>query len=54
MPTDNETAVRRFYEGLATGNTALVDGVLAAGWEAVPAMRTGPSPTPASARDSHR
>ncbi|MGI5158913.1 ester cyclase [Microbispora sp. CA-102843] len=44
MPTDNEIAVRRFYEALATGDTALVDEALAADWEAVPAMRTGPGP----------
>jgi predicted ester cyclase len=44
MPTDNETAVRRFYEALATGNTGLVDCALAADWEAIPAMRTGPGP----------
>ncbi|MEV5409755.1 ester cyclase [Thermopolyspora sp. NPDC052614] len=44
MTTDNEIAVRRFYEALATGDTALVDEALAADWEAVPAMRTGPGP----------
>lgn len=35
-------AVRRFYEALNTGDTALVDQALAPGWEAVPALRTGP------------
>ncbi|MEW2549574.1 ester cyclase [Streptomyces sp. NPDC047002] len=44
MPTDNETAVRRFYEALACGDTELVDGALAPGWEAVPALHTGPGP----------
>ncbi|WP_328327761.1 MULTISPECIES: ester cyclase [unclassified Streptomyces] len=44
MPTDNETAVRRFYEALGTGDTALIDEALAADWEAVPAMRTGAGP----------
>ncbi|WP_432924212.1 ester cyclase [Microbispora sp. CA-135349] len=44
MPTTNEIAVRRFYEALATGDTTLVDEALATGWEAVPAMRTGPGP----------
>ncbi|KIF78110.1 hypothetical protein QR77_38520 [Streptomyces sp. 150FB] len=44
MPTDNEIAVRRFYEALATGDTALTDKALTADWEAVPAMRTGPGP----------
>ncbi|TWV38556.1 ester cyclase [Streptomyces misionensis] len=42
MPTDNESAVRRFYEALATGDTSLVDDALAPDWEAVPALRTGP------------
>ncbi|GHH75903.1 hypothetical protein GCM10018793_20570 [Streptomyces sulfonofaciens] len=42
MPTDNEIAARRFYQALATGDTALVDEALAADWEAVPALRTGP------------
>lgn len=37
-----ETMVRSFYEALSTGDTSLVDEVLAPGWEAVPAMRTGP------------
>jgi steroid delta-isomerase-like uncharacterized protein len=34
--------VQRFYEALNTGDTALVDQALASGWEAVPALRTGP------------
>ncbi|MDF6045866.1 hypothetical protein LRD69_27765 [Streptomyces sp. JH14] len=42
MATENEIAVRRFYEALATGDTTLVDEALAPDWEAVPAMRTGP------------
>jgi predicted ester cyclase len=44
MPTDNEIAVKRFYEALATGDTTLVDEALAPGWEAVPPMRTGNGP----------
>ncbi len=44
MATDNEIAVRRFYEALSTGDTALVDEALAADWEAVPPMRTGGGP----------
>ena len=39
-----ETVVRRMYEPLTTGDTALVDQVLAPGWEAVPALPTGPGP----------
>ncbi|CAK7283777.1 ester cyclase [Streptomyces sp. RM1] len=42
MPTDNEIAVKRFYDALATGDTSLVDAALAPDWEAVPALRTGP------------
>ncbi|QLJ02503.1 ester cyclase [Streptomyces sp. NEAU-sy36] len=42
MSTDNEIAVQRFYEALATGDTSLVDEALAPDWEAVPALRTGP------------
>ncbi|MFJ9033723.1 ester cyclase [Streptomyces sp. NPDC102274] len=44
MPTNNEIAVRRFYEALATGDTALVDEALATDWEAVPPLRTGSGP----------
>jgi predicted ester cyclase len=44
MPTNNEIAVRRFYEALSTGDTTLVDEALAAGWEAVPPMRAGGGP----------
>jgi len=42
--TDAETAVRRFYEPLGTGDIAVLDEALAADWEAVPALRTGPGP----------
>jgi steroid delta-isomerase-like uncharacterized protein len=42
--TDNEIAVRRFYEALTTGDTTLVDQALAPGWESVPALRSGPGP----------
>jgi steroid delta-isomerase-like uncharacterized protein len=46
MPTgtvpDSEATVRTFYEALNTGDTTLVDQALADGWEAVPALRTGP------------
>ncbi|SCD54810.1 Predicted ester cyclase [Streptomyces sp. BpilaLS-43] len=44
MPTNNEIVVRRFYEALSTGDTALVDEALAADWEAVPPLRTGCGP----------
>jgi predicted ester cyclase len=44
MANDNEIAVRRFYEALSTGDGALVDEALAAGWEAVPPLRTGGGP----------
>lgn len=44
MATNQETAVRRFYEALSTGDTALVDEALAADWEAVPPLRTGGGP----------
>jgi predicted ester cyclase len=44
MADINEIAVRRFYEALSTGDTALVDLALAEGWEAVPPMRTGAGP----------
>ncbi|MFI6346138.1 ester cyclase [Streptomyces sp. NPDC050560] len=44
MTTENEKAVRRFYEALATGDTTLVDTALAPGWEAVPALRAAPGP----------
>ncbi|MFG7940513.1 ester cyclase [Streptomyces cacaoi] len=44
MANDKEIAVRRFYEALSTGDSALVDEALAAGWEAVPALRTGGGP----------
>jgi predicted ester cyclase len=37
-----ETTVRRFYEALNTGDATLVDQALAPGWEAIPALRTGP------------
>lgn len=40
--SEAETTVRRFYEPLATGDTTLVDQALAPGWEAVPALRSGP------------
>ena len=40
--TEAEIAVRRFYDALSTGDTTLVDEALAADWEAVPALRTGP------------
>jgi predicted ester cyclase len=40
--TEAETIVRRMYEPLTTGDTALVDEALAPDWEAVPPMRTGP------------
>ncbi|GLW23671.1 DUF4440 domain-containing protein [Microbispora triticiradicis] len=40
MATENEIAARRFYEALATGDTALVDEALAPDWEAVPALRS--------------
>jgi predicted ester cyclase len=39
-----EATVRRFYEALSTGDTRLVDGALAADWEAIPATRTGGGP----------
>lgn len=39
-----EATVRHFYEALSTGDTRLVDEVLAADWEAIPAMRTGGGP----------
>lgn len=46
MPTNNtsavEATVRSFYQALNTGSTALVDQALAPGWEAIPALRTGP------------
>ncbi|MER6075740.1 ester cyclase [Streptomyces sp. NPDC001817] len=44
MPTDNEIAVRLFYEALSTGDTALVDEALAADWDAVPPLRAGSGP----------
>jgi predicted ester cyclase len=48
MPADSmpevEATVRRFYEALNTGDTTLVDQALAPGWEAIPALRTGPGP----------
>jgi predicted ester cyclase len=44
MATNQEIAVRRFYEALSTGDTALVDEALAADWEAVPPLRTGGGP----------
>ncbi|MGW0082314.1 ester cyclase [Streptomyces sp. NPDC003393] len=44
MADDNDIAVRHFYEALSTGDSALVDGALAAGWEAVPPLRTGGGP----------
>lgn len=37
-----ETTVRRMYDALSTGDTSLVDEALAADWEAVPGLRTGP------------
>lgn len=37
-----EATVRRFYEALNTGETALVDQALIPAWEAVPALRSGP------------
>jgi|SRR5579875_3291220 predicted ester cyclase len=40
--TEAEATVRRFYEALSTGDTALADQALAADWEAIPALRTGP------------
>jgi predicted ester cyclase len=40
--TEAETLVRRLYEPLNTGDTTLVDQTLAADWEAVPPLRTGP------------
>ncbi len=40
-PMEPEATVRRFYDALSTGNTALVDDVLAPDWEAIPALRTG-------------
>jgi predicted ester cyclase len=42
--TEAEATVRKFYDALTTGDTALVDEALAAGWEAVPAMETGGGP----------
>jgi predicted ester cyclase len=44
MADDNDIAVRQFYEALSTGDSALVDEALAAGWEAVPPLRTGGGP----------
>jgi ketosteroid isomerase-like protein len=44
MADDNDIAVRHFYEALSTGDSALVDGALAAGWEAVPPLRIGGGP----------
>jgi steroid delta-isomerase-like uncharacterized protein len=38
--TEAEAAVRRFYEGLTTGDTSVLDEALAPEWEAIPAMRT--------------
>jgi predicted ester cyclase len=42
--TDAETIVRRMYEPLTTGDTALVDEALTPDWEAVPPLRTGSGP----------
>lgn len=48
MSTDNvteaETVVRRFYEGLSTGSTTVIDEALTPDWEAIPALRSGPGP----------
>ncbi|GAA2279173.1 hypothetical protein GCM10010415_54460 [Streptomyces atrovirens] len=44
MANDDEIAVRRFYEALSTGDSTLADDALAAGWEAVPPLRTGGGP----------
>ncbi|MFD8964214.1 ester cyclase [Streptomyces sp. NPDC059568] len=40
--TEAEALVRRFYQPLSTGDTDLVDEVLAPGWEALPALHAGP------------
>ncbi|MFB7271771.1 ester cyclase [Streptomyces sp. NPDC056244] len=40
--TEAEALVRRFYEPLSTGETDLVDEVLAPEWEALPALHAGP------------
>lgn len=53
MTTDNEIAVRRSYEALVTGDTALVDDALALDWEAVPPLRTGNGPEGWKATISH-
>lgn len=42
--SESETTVRRFYEPLSTDDMTLVDEALAADWEAVPVLRTGPGP----------
>jgi predicted ester cyclase len=44
MTTESEKAVRRFYEALAVGDTALVDAACAPDWSAVPALRSGSGP----------
>ncbi|HEY0718803.1 MAG TPA: ester cyclase [Streptosporangiaceae bacterium] len=51
--TEAETTVRRFYEALSTGDTTLIDQALAPGWEAVPALRTGPGPAGWKASIAH-
>ncbi len=53
MANDNEIAVRRFYEALSTGDSALVDEALAAGWEAVPPLRAGGGPEGWKANIAH-
>lgn len=40
--TDAETAVRRYYQALETGDTKLVDQSLAPDWEAIPALHEVP------------
>ncbi|WP_446041131.1 ester cyclase [Streptomyces sp. SID1121] len=42
--TEAEALVRRFYEPLTTGDTNVVDDVLAAEWTAEPPLPAGPGP----------
>lgn len=40
--TEIETVAKRFYEPLMTGDVQSLDAVMAADWQAVPALRSGP------------
>jgi predicted ester cyclase len=42
--TEAETAVRRFYEALSTGDLTLVDQAVTPDWEAIPAAEAGTGP----------